>query len=179
MILVAATAVAFAFFRQQQAAFGAFSTFGGNWEGWLFVWMKRCVPFPAMGSLAVVAIAFRDRKAGRGRWARSAGVAGCCAASAAMAITALIACSFYAVHVLEDARLIRKVFSHGTGSHLAPPFGNTPMEEIVGAAVLGSWAALALGRRWRAEPSWVDRLGRCLGLIWIGLFLIYLYAYAG
>lgn len=37
----------------------------------------------------------------------------------------------------------------------------------VGLAVLASWTTLLVGRRWRAEPSWVDRLGRILGVFWI------------
>lgn len=37
----------------------------------------------------------------------------------------------------------------------------------VGLAVLASWMTLIVGRRWRAEPSWVDRLGRILGVFWI------------
>jgi hypothetical protein len=36
-----------------------------------------------------------------------------------------------------------------------------------GLAVLGSWTTLLLGRRWRAEPSWLDRIGRFLGIYWI------------
>jgi hypothetical protein len=40
--------------------------------------------------------------------------------------------------------------------------------------VLGSWMALALSRRWRPEPSWIDRSGRVLGLYWVLLlFLVY------
>ena len=35
--------------------------------------------------------------------------------------------------------------------------------------VATAWMALALGRRWRPEPSWVDRTGRALGFAWIGL----------
>jgi hypothetical protein len=45
-------------------------------------------------------------------------------------------------------------------------------------AVLTSWMTLIVGRRWRAEPTWVDRLGRAVGVFWIvagavvpGLFL--------
>jgi hypothetical protein len=34
-------------------------------------------------------------------------------------------------------------------------------------AVIGSWLALALGRRFRPEPSWIDRTGRVLGGYWI------------
>ena len=42
-----------------------------------------------------------------------------------------------------------------------------------GLAVLVSWMTLLVGRRWRAEPSWVDRLGRAAGVFWIaaGLFI--------
>ena len=34
-------------------------------------------------------------------------------------------------------------------------------------AVLGAWLALILARKWRPEPSWIDRMGRVLGLYWI------------
>ncbi len=42
---------------------------------------------------------------------------------------------------------------------------------LAGAAVLGSWTTLILGRRWRAEASWPDRLGRALGAYWIAMGL--------
>jgi hypothetical protein len=38
-----------------------------------------------------------------------------------------------------------------------------------GAAVFWTWVAMALSRRWRAERSWTDRLGRLLGLLWMVL----------
>ena len=42
--------------------------------------------------------------------------------------------------------------------------------------------ALAVAGRWRAEPSWVDRLGRALGVFWvllIGLeFQVWAWTYA-
>jgi hypothetical protein len=37
----------------------------------------------------------------------------------------------------------------------------------IGAGVLCSWLMLALSGRWRPEPSWIDRLGRALGVYWI------------
>jgi phage FluMu protein Com len=40
------------------------------------------------------------------------------------------------------------------------------------AAVAGTWLVLALDRRWRPEPSWIDRTGRCLGVYWLALGLI-------
>jgi hypothetical protein len=38
-------------------------------------------------------------------------------------------------------------------------------------AVIGAWLALALGRRFRPEPSWVDRTGRVLGAYWVFVVL--------
>jgi hypothetical protein len=38
-------------------------------------------------------------------------------------------------------------------------------------AVIGAWLALALGRRFRPERSWVDRAGRVLGAYWVFLAL--------
>jgi hypothetical protein len=36
------------------------------------------------------------------------------------------------------------------------------------AIAVGSvWAVLALDRRWRPEPAWLDRLGRILGVYWL------------
>jgi hypothetical protein len=37
----------------------------------------------------------------------------------------------------------------------------------IGPAVVGAWTALALGGRWRAEKSWIDRAGRFLGAFWV------------
>jgi hypothetical protein len=33
----------------------------------------------------------------------------------------------------------------------------------VGGSVAVAWAGLALSRRWRTEPTWIDRFGRLLG----------------
>ncbi len=35
------------------------------------------------------------------------------------------------------------------------------------STVVGAWLALAVSGRWRAEASWVDRLGRLLGAYWL------------
>jgi len=34
-------------------------------------------------------------------------------------------------------------------------------------AVAGAWFVLALTGRWRADPSWLDRLGRTIGFSWL------------
>lgn len=42
----------------------------------------------------------------------------------------------------------------------------------VAAAVGLGWLVQALARRWRPEPSWVDRTGRALGACWLVIGLI-------
>ena len=178
MVLVAATAVAFAIYRRGIPQGMQFTTFGGNLESRLFYWMHQLTPFLAMWSLAVFAIDRVDSRKRR-REPRHAGLIGCYAATIGLATSALISSGFYLVHVLEDARVIHKVLSHQRQMHLPPPFGKAPLEEIIGGVVLGAWGALAASRRWRAERSWIDRLGRVLAVIWIGLLLTYIYAYTG
>jgi hypothetical protein len=46
-------------------------------------------------------------------------------------------------------------------------FGVSFSPAVVGGAVGAGWIALAVGRAWRAEPSWVDRAGRFLGSAWL------------
>ena len=62
MVFVAATAVAFAIFRGALAPGVQFVTFGGTFEQSVFFWMHYLVPFPAMWSLALLAIAVFDRR---------------------------------------------------------------------------------------------------------------------
>lgn len=179
MILVAATAVAFAIFRAGLAPGLPFITFGGSLEQWLFTWMHLVVPFPAMWSIALVAIAAFDRHKSTRRRLRPAGIAGCVAAVAVVTLTTVVSSTFYMLHVLEDLQTIPRIFTHGRNNHGMPPFAGAPMEEIVGSAVLGAWAMLAASGRWKAERSWLDRSARLLSLCWIVLFLTYLYGYTG
>jgi len=41
------------------------------------------------------------------------------------------------------------------------------------AGVAGAWLILMLAGWWRPEPSWIDRLGRVLGLFWVVPYLVY------
>jgi hypothetical protein len=178
MVLVAATAVAFAIDRSRMRPGIAFTTVGGEWEPWIFFWMHKVTPFVAMWSFAVFAIdRFDNRKTRRG--ARHAGLVACYAVTAGLAVSSLISSSFYLIHVLEEKQIILARLSHPRQMHLPPPFGEAPLEETIGGVALGAWAALAATRRWRTEPTWIDRMGRTLGTIWISLLILYLYGYTG
>jgi hypothetical protein len=43
---------------------------------------------------------------------------------------------------------------------------------LSGFSVLGAWTTLFLTRQYRAEPTWIDRTGRVLGVYWIGSILL-------
>jgi hypothetical protein len=38
-----------------------------------------------------------------------------------------------------------------------------------GCTVAAIWLLLVLSGRWRPERSWIDRLGRLLGVVWIAV----------
>jgi len=44
---------------------------------------------------------------------------------------------------------------------------------LVGSFVLSSWVTMAVCGRWRPEPTWLDRLGRFLGVLWIAIASVY------
>jgi hypothetical protein len=41
-----------------------------------------------------------------------------------------------------------------------------------GWGATAGWLLLITGSRWRPEPSWIDRAGRVLGLVWVGVGVI-------
>ena len=41
----------------------------------------------------------------------------------------------------------------------------TPLE--IGCAVTVAWFIQAVSGRWQSEPSWIDRMGRILGVFWV------------
>ena len=49
------------------------------------------------------------------------------------------------------------------------------LSTLGGFAVAVAWATLALTRRWRPDPTWPDRLGRLVGLVWVVIFVLACY----
>lgn len=47
-----------------------------------------------------------------------------------------------------------------------------PVWEEVWRIVLAAWCGLALSGRWRAEATWIDRMGRALGVFWLGVYAV-------
>jgi len=60
------------------------------------------------------------------------------------------------------------------GAYVETYIGYRVPTVVVPTAVLVAWLTLWASAKWSAENSWVDRLGRCLGLGWIALIPLYL-----
>jgi hypothetical protein len=108
--------------------------------------------------LALIPIRLLRPRPGLRRLVRQPGFAACCA------IAAVLAFGFVEGLILVFFRDVQK------------GWGNVwPFQQLwsIGIAfcgifaVAGAWLLLALTGRWRAEKSWVDRLGRVLGTVWV------------
>jgi hypothetical protein len=166
MILVAATAVGYAVFQSLSHLLGVgdileilreAASSGAIGE---LIALLTLIALPVMVSWSLVLIPLR-LIGPRPRWrrlARQPGLVASLAVATALGFLAMIT----GVAFLGVGRGILDGFPEMVFL-LPPPF--------FGLAVLASWVTLVVGRRWRPEPSWVDRLGRALGLLWIMLAL--------
>lgn len=118
----------------------------------------------AAGMVALIPIRLQRPRPGLRRLARQPGFAACCA------LAAVLALGFLQGLVLVLFRDVQKAWG-----------GTWPFQQLweIGVAfrgpfaVAGAWLVLLLSGRWRAEPSWVDRLGRFLGMVWLVWPLVY------
>ena len=77
-----------------------------------------------------------------------------------------IACAVVMLAVPLDAPWMVLIFN--TGYWDTYNAANIIVNHVGGGyVVLGGWSTLALSGRWRAEPSWIDRAGRIIGVAWI------------
>jgi hypothetical protein len=128
--------------------------------------LELVVPILAPLTCASIVLRSRPPRPSRRRVLCQPGLVACLAASM--------------VFVFHLAKRIAAMAAWGLVSLSNPSSGNyffgpSPYDDnelgeaaaFAGVAVLGAWLTLAVGRRWRPEASWVDRLGRLLGLAWI------------
>jgi hypothetical protein len=163
MILVAATAVGFGGIRACSPAFYSYQYTPippPPWLNWLAVvlsnWAFYLSPLPAAWTFAALVLRLRSPRPPLRRLMRQPGTV------ASFAATMLILIGV--VHYLLDV--------HNPSSHDGP-FQYTSFS--LGCGVAAAWLILALSMRWRAERSWIDRLGRVLGAYWIGMVLLILF----
>jgi hypothetical protein len=171
MVLVAATAAGMAWVHayydpQSFAIAWRFYVREGYWTQATQYLIRAAWPFVLAWTMAILILRLRPPRPPR-RWlARQPGLVACCAVTLAAAtllwptLVGLIAGIPAPDSVSGPARFWRDIAS-GDGS-----------AETIGLAVVAAWLTLALGGRWRPESSWVDRAGRALGIVWIGLLLV-------
>jgi hypothetical protein len=108
--------------------------------------------------MALVLLRFLGPRPGLRQIARQPGAAACWAAS----VTVLARYAMAAISIPfapQGARML--LYGAVIGSSYLP-----------GPAVGAVWLNLVLGRRWRPDPSWIDRAGRVVGVFWMVYFVV-------
>lgn len=140
--------------------------------------------------LTIAGLVIRARRP-RPAWRRvalqpgTAAMIACAVVFAAQAAEAVAALRAPAVEILSgyevsairynstDSLVLIRAGSNGVIGHIEPIgcFGLlvTSLATPCGPAVAAVWVVLAVAGRWRPERSWIDRLGRLLGVLWIAI----------
>ncbi len=162
MILVAATAVGFALLRVYQGSIAVDMDKSLLWQHHYWGRVDAAQPLLWSWTMAAVVLRLRRPRPEIRRLLRQPGAVACW-------VGALITVGMGALTLAVDV-IVHRIA--GVDRELNRPaikdfFLFSPW--VIGAAVASAWMILWLDRRWRAEPSWVDRLGRVLGVLWIAL----------
>lgn len=160
MVLVAATAVGLAMARWIMPTGESRLYFGDRLQYWVYwVWTGPPSCIALAWGFALLLIRLR---APRPRWRRLTRQPGFVASTIAIGSipVALLQALGWVLIRLEPA-LSR------TSDFYSPEWYWGSATEMIPAPIVGAWLALALSKRWDPEPTWVDRMGRGLGLFWI------------
>jgi hypothetical protein len=132
----------------------------GSWEGfkaaleWSVELFGLTMPICAMWTLSVLLIRLLKPRLPRRRLACQPGFIAAVAAGIAIGVVVI---GYGAI--LAGADFAPSFSSPYMVIGLGPTFG--------GLSVSAAWLTLLLGGRCRAEASWIDRLGRAMGALWI------------
>ena len=162
MILIAALAPGFAVVRAFVPRFGSATPFPGigrlAWQG-----LAGSLPVATTAMAGLAAVRLRRPRPPLRRLARQPGAMACVAVLIAAAPVALAPPMAYLFN-LARGRPTPPIPIDEVGPLLA--ISLTPACSF---AVATAWTTLALNRRWRPEPGWIDRAGRALGVYWLGM----------
>jgi hypothetical protein len=155
LVLVAVPAAGFGLIHAVELFFVGRVIGGSNGRGCV----AAAVPFLIASTAAcLVMILRRPRPTGQ-RLRQPPGMLACVAAALAIGFET-------AWNVVMLARHGRAGFHRGLIPG-AQGLMQSTYAEPVSFCVAGAWLTLALARRWRPEPTWPDRLGRIVGILWI------------
>lgn len=125
------------------------------------------MPLVGMVTLALLPIRLLGTRPRFRRPARQPGLMASCAAGLAMALIGLqmVGMLLAAVAFADDDVSWEEIAA--ISAWLLEEEMVTHVTWCGGFAVLVSWTILVIGRQWRVERSWVDRIGRFIGVCWI------------
>jgi hypothetical protein len=133
-----------------------------SWSRLARITLIRTAPFASIVTMALLFLRLLQPRPSVSRLARQPGFVSCLAASLVLFVGGSI--TFSGVS-RNSALPWRGLFFSDYFAYLLQPFERA----AVGFAVAASWLVLIVGRRWRPEPSWIDRCGRAVGAYWIML----------
>jgi hypothetical protein len=186
MVLIAATAFGLGGLRlstgglgelgaQLNESLGAIAHPEAGWSAWgwsihqTYAMMARVtLPFAWVWTLSLLWLRLQEPRPGWRQLGRQPGAVASLAATVVL-IPSLIG---LAVMILVEWFSVQATPATRTTWEIASVAAFLLIPGLIGSAVLGAWTTLILGRRFRAEPSWIDRAGRCLGAYWIAVILL-------
>lgn len=129
-------------------------------------WVHLASPFLLLWTLALIPALLRRPRPPLTRLMRRPGAAACVALVVATTAS-LIIWGLLWLPSLFGYQIVARSLS----SPIYPIAYRAYMFALVaiGHSIAVAWSILAASRRWKAEPTWTDRLGRVFGTVWIVL----------
>lgn len=119
------------------------------------MWVARPITYLLLAwTLAFLPLRLRNPRPPLRRLMRQPGMVACAAVAVVVLIDATSWGTYWAKAGPRTAGLMLERFWRGHSQHPGP-------------AVAVAWLGLALGRRARPEPGWIDRIGRFIGVLWL------------
>jgi hypothetical protein len=94
------------------------------------------------------------------------------AAGTATLLYALVVLISFLLYIYVNSDFAHFAFRSPDEMNLWTRIGMVPMF-MSGGAVAAVWIVMRLSGAWRAEPSWIDRAGRGLGIYWVTISVLF------
>jgi hypothetical protein len=131
-------------------------------------------PVVAMVAPALLLLRLRQPRPPARRLFAPPGVAACMVATVIMALEC-VEDSLYSIAFTLAYHEPGAPFPESAATTLALSATGAFLTTRVSYGIAAAWVAIAIARRWRAEPSWIDRAGRVVGCLWLLLIPIRFY----
>ncbi len=131
---------------------------------WGAIILRESQPAVAFFTFAALFLRILEPRPRLRRLVRQPGFAACCVVAMAICIGGPLRC------VTASSSLWRNSFEAQFQAYIVMAL--LPRSSEPGMAVAAGWLLLILGKQWRPERTWLDRLGRLLGAYWLAMIVI-------